>query len=154
MGAATLSPTPVGATPAFSTSPTWSRAKRRVGLCPLDHPHRSATESFKKSHTEQWVFINHALFLQAAEVDILGLDGQVYKGRMSSRAVRLSETRFPTISPREGKTICQREYLHKCLLLITIQVWLNHQNMSMIYWEEGNTQLQLIMKYEFTKNAY
>ncbi|KAL1277608.1 hypothetical protein QQF64_024281 [Cirrhinus molitorella] len=39
---------------------------------------------------------------QAAEVDILGLDGQVYKGRMSSRAVRLSETRFPTISPREG----------------------------------------------------
>ncbi|KAI2666618.1 Glutamine-rich protein 2 [Labeo rohita] len=58
---------------------------------------------------------------QAAEVDILGLDGQVYKGRMSSRAVRLSETRFPTISPREGKTICQREYLHKCLLLITIQ---------------------------------
>ncbi|XP_016084959.1 uncharacterized protein C16orf96-like [Sinocyclocheilus grahami] len=39
---------------------------------------------------------------EAAEVDILGLDGQVYKGRMSSRAVRLSETRFPTISPREG----------------------------------------------------
>ncbi|XP_042576806.1 glutamine-rich protein 2 isoform X3 [Cyprinus carpio] len=39
---------------------------------------------------------------QAAEVDILGLDGQVYKGRMSSRTVRLSETRFPTISPREG----------------------------------------------------
>ncbi|XP_058622001.1 glutamine-rich protein 2 isoform X5 [Onychostoma macrolepis] len=39
---------------------------------------------------------------QAAEVDILGLDGQVYKGRMSSRAVRLSETKFPTISPREG----------------------------------------------------
>ncbi|XP_043087781.1 uncharacterized protein C16orf96 isoform X3 [Puntigrus tetrazona] len=39
---------------------------------------------------------------QAAEVDILGLDGQVYKGRMSSRAVRLPDTRFPTISPREG----------------------------------------------------
>ncbi|XP_051743962.1 glutamine-rich protein 2 isoform X4 [Ctenopharyngodon idella] len=39
---------------------------------------------------------------QAEEANIMGLDGQVYKGRMNSRAVRLSETRLPTISPREG----------------------------------------------------
>ncbi|KAG1935525.1 glutamine-rich protein [Pimephales promelas] len=39
---------------------------------------------------------------QAEEANIMGLNGQVYKGRMNSRAVRLSETRLPTISPREG----------------------------------------------------
>ncbi|XP_058621973.1 glutamine-rich protein 2 isoform X2 [Onychostoma macrolepis] len=46
---------------------------------------------------------------QAAEVDILGLDGQVYKGRMSSRAVRLSETKFPTISPREASSTSMKD---------------------------------------------
>ncbi|XP_073801341.1 uncharacterized protein isoform X7 [Danio rerio] len=40
---------------------------------------------------------------QAAEVNILGLNGQVYKGRMNSRAVRLPESRLPNISPREGQ---------------------------------------------------
>lgn len=40
---------------------------------------------------------------QAAEVNILGLNGQVYKGRMNSRGVRLSESQLPNISPREGQ---------------------------------------------------
>ncbi|XP_056308490.1 glutamine-rich protein 2-like [Danio aesculapii] len=40
---------------------------------------------------------------QAAEVNILGLNGQVYKGRMNNRGVRLSESRLPNISPREGQ---------------------------------------------------
>ncbi|XP_067284901.1 uncharacterized protein [Pseudorasbora parva] len=39
---------------------------------------------------------------QAEETNIMGFDGQVYKGRKNNRAVRLSETRLPTISPREG----------------------------------------------------
>ncbi|ROL49780.1 Glutamine-rich protein 2 [Anabarilius grahami] len=43
---------------------------------------------------------------QAEGANIMGLDGQVYKGGMNSRAVRLSETRLPTISPREGKITC------------------------------------------------
>ncbi|XP_073712943.1 uncharacterized protein [Misgurnus anguillicaudatus] len=43
-----------------------------------------------------------APYTQPEEVDILGLDGQVYKGRMNGRAVKVSESRLPTISPREG----------------------------------------------------
>ncbi|KAJ8389165.1 hypothetical protein AAFF_G00123710 [Aldrovandia affinis] len=39
------------------------------------------------------------------EVDILGLDGHIYKGRLNSRAVRSVESRLPTISSKEG--ICK-----------------------------------------------
>ncbi|XDV13894.1 hypothetical protein PO909_002201, partial [Leuciscus waleckii] len=46
--------------------------------------------------------MSSGLSTQAEEANIMGLNGQVYKGRMNSRAVRLSETRLPTISPREG----------------------------------------------------
>ncbi|XP_073670231.1 uncharacterized protein [Paramisgurnus dabryanus] len=43
-----------------------------------------------------------APYTQPEEVDILGLDGQVYKGRTNVRAVKVSESRLPTIPPREG----------------------------------------------------
>ncbi|XP_039509894.1 uncharacterized protein C16orf96 homolog isoform X2 [Pimephales promelas] len=46
---------------------------------------------------------------QAEEANIMGLNGQVYKGRMNSRAVRLSETRLPTISPREASSNSVRD---------------------------------------------
>uniref|UniRef100_A0A3B1KKE5 Glutamine rich 2 n=1 Tax=Astyanax mexicanus TaxID=7994 RepID=A0A3B1KKE5_ASTMX len=37
-----------------------------------------------------------------SEVDILGVDGHIYKGRVKTRAVKTVESRLPTISSKEG----------------------------------------------------
>lgn len=41
-------------------------------------------------------------FCQAEEVDILGLNGQVYKGRLTTRTVKNMDPGLPTIIPKEG----------------------------------------------------
>ncbi|XP_028842288.1 uncharacterized protein C16orf96 homolog isoform X2 [Denticeps clupeoides] len=43
---------------------------------------------------------------QITEVDILGLDGRIYKGRLNRQSGRMTEEpKLPTISPREGKSV-------------------------------------------------
>ncbi|XP_062840801.1 glutamine-rich protein 2 [Trichomycterus rosablanca] len=44
------------------------------------------------------------LQIQPEEVDILGLDGHIYKGRVNNRALKTKESRLPIISSKEGRT--------------------------------------------------
>ncbi|KAJ3600892.1 hypothetical protein NHX12_031866 [Muraenolepis orangiensis] len=42
------------------------------------------------------------LKLQPGEVDILGLDGQIYKGRLDAKTSRATDPRLPTLPPRDS----------------------------------------------------
>ncbi|XP_048870467.1 glutamine-rich protein 2-like isoform X3 [Brienomyrus brachyistius] len=46
-------------------------------------------------------------FCQAEEVDILGLNGQVYKGRLTTRTVKNMDPGLPTIIPKEVTGTCR-----------------------------------------------
>ncbi|KAA0705282.1 Glutamine-rich protein 2 [Triplophysa tibetana] len=77
----------------------------------LTYPNRRCTRLQHITHLiqseEESQHVSSVPQTQAEEVDIMGLDGQVYKGRMNSRAVRATESRLPNISSREGKILYQ-----------------------------------------------
>ncbi|XP_032393015.1 glutamine-rich protein 2 isoform X3 [Etheostoma spectabile] len=81
-----------------------------------DYGHMAASRSCGGSHTVTLAgqrrpvlqFMKHNpqtevdAVIPAEEVDIIGLDGHIYKGRLNASTIRNTETKLPTISTKDG----------------------------------------------------
>ncbi|XP_039979920.1 glutamine-rich protein 2 isoform X2 [Xiphias gladius] len=73
-----------------------SASQRRTGL------------QYMKHHNQPEVDAG----IQSEEVDIVGLDGHIYRGRLNPPATRSTETKLPTISTKDG--MCKIKDKAKC----------------------------------------
>ncbi|XP_078125680.1 glutamine-rich protein 2 [Sander vitreus] len=91
-----------------------------------DYSHLAASRSCGGSHTVtlagqrrpvlQYMKHNPQTEVDAVipseEVDIIGLDGHIYKGRLNASTIRNTETKLPTISTKDG--MCKTKDKTKC----------------------------------------
>ncbi|XP_029582790.1 LOW QUALITY PROTEIN: glutamine-rich protein 2-like [Salmo trutta] len=73
----------------------------------LTYPNRRYTRlqhisHFIQAEEETPPVSSSPLRIQPEEVDILGLDGHIYKGRLKTRSVKTVDARLPTIFPKDG----------------------------------------------------
>eukprot|EP00066_Takifugu_rubripes_P026352 XP_011615618.1 PREDICTED: glutamine-rich protein 2 [Takifugu rubripes] len=98
------------------------RSERFAGLA--DYSHMTVSRNCGGSHTvnsasqrrQPAKHCAHAevdLMVQSEEVDIVGLDGHIYKGRLSAPSVRNTEIRLPTISTKDGLCRTKDKVMHR-----------------------------------------
>ncbi|XP_034750818.1 uncharacterized protein LOC117958492 isoform X2 [Etheostoma cragini] len=91
-----------------------------------DYGHLAASRSCGGSHTVTLAgqrrpvlqFMKHNpqtevdAVIPSEEVDIIGLDGHIYKGRLNASTIRNTETKLPTISTKDG--VCKTKDKARC----------------------------------------
>ncbi|XP_035852923.1 glutamine-rich protein 2 isoform X3 [Sander lucioperca] len=91
-----------------------------------DYSHLAASRSCGGSHTVTMAgqrrpvlqYMKHNpqtevdAVIPSEEVDIIGLDGHIYKGRLNASTIRNTETKLPTISTKDG--MCKTKDKAKC----------------------------------------